>query len=131
MGATRAAAIATASKGNSHTAAPAAAVLWPDKEGLWKSAIPALQATMPGLLVFGSYDPDQRSGPAIWRNCAIAGFLPEIPREGTPIVYLPGVSRADLRAIESCPRPEEQTSELQSLMQRSSSVFVLQQEINR
>src|SRR3546814_9921125 len=53
IGATLASSIATASKGNTHTAAPAAAVLWPDKEGLWKSAIPALQATMPGLLVFG------------------------------------------------------------------------------
>src|SRR3546814_18782959 len=104
IGATLASSIATASKGNTHTAAPAAAVLWPDKEGLWKSAIPALQATMPGLLVFGSYDPDQRSGPAIWLKCAIAGLLPELPLEGTPLVYLPGVSRADFRAIESCPR---------------------------
>src|SRR3546814_15658053 len=68
---------------------------------------------MPGLLVFGSYDPDQRSGPAIWLKCAIAGLLPEIPLEGTPIVYLPGVSRADLRAIESCPRELQPLAELQ------------------
>src|SRR3546814_4780189 len=68
---------------------------------------------MPGLLVFGSYDPDQRSGPAIWLKCAIAGLLPEIPLEGTPIVYLPGVSSADLRALESCPRELQHLAELQ------------------
>lgn len=107
------AAIRAAAKGNTHTAAAAAAVLWPDKEGLWQSAIPALQAAMPGLLVFGSYDAGQRSGPAIWLKCAIAGLLPEVPLEGTPIVYLPGVSRADLRAIESCPRELQPLAELQ------------------
>src|SRR5690606_37940913 len=105
------AALRAAAKGNSHTAAPAAAVLWPDKEGLWQSAIPALQAAIPSLLVFGPYDPDRRCGPAIWLKCAIAGVLPEIHLEGTPIVYLPGVSRADLRAIESCPVELQQLAE--------------------
>lgn len=107
------AAIQAAAKGNTHTSTSAAAVLWPDKECLWQSAIPALQAAIPSLLVFGPYDPDQRSGPGIWLKCAIAGLLPEIPLEGTPIVYLPGVSRADLRAIESCPRELQPLAELQ------------------
>ena len=92
-----------AAKGNSHTAAPAAAVLWPDKEGQWQPALPALMALMPSLFVLGPYKPEQRSGPAIWLKCAIAGLLPEVLFDGVPVIYLPGVSRAELRAIESCP----------------------------
>lgn len=106
-------ALQAAAKGNTHTAAPAAAVLWPDKDGLWQSVIPALQAVMPNLLLYGSYNLEQRCGPAIWLKCAIAGLLPEVPFEGVPIVYLPGVSRADLRAIESCPRELQPLAELQ------------------
>ncbi len=68
---------------------------------------------MPGLLVLGSYDPDQRSGPAIWLKCAIAGLVPEVQFEGVPVIYLPGVSRAELRAIESCPRNLQPLAELQ------------------
>jgi hypothetical protein len=44
----------------------------------------------------------------------IAGTLPEskLP-EGTPISCLPGVSRADLRAVEECPRELQPLAELQ------------------
>lgn len=102
-----------AAKGNSHAAAPAAAVLWPDKEGQWQAALPALKALMPSLCQLGPYDPEQRSGPAIWLKCAIAGLIPEVQFDGVPVVYLPGVSRAELRAIESCPRDLQPLAELQ------------------
>lgn len=105
--------VQTAAKGNSHTASPAAAVLWPDKEGQWQAAIPALKKLMPNLFELGTYDPDQKRGPAIWLKCAIAGSLPEIKLSGVPVVYLPGVSRAELRAIESCPRDLQPLAELQ------------------
>jgi hypothetical protein len=98
---------------NGHTSAPVAAVLWPDKDGAWAHAIPRLQALLPGLLVFGPYAPALRQGPAIWLKCAIAGALPELGLRGVPIVYLPGVSRTDLRAIESCSRDLQPLAELQ------------------
>ncbi len=106
-------AVAAQAKGNSHTAAPAVAVLWPDKERQWEVALPALKQLLPGLLELGAYDPASRSGPAIWLKCAIAGVLPEVQFKGVPVVYLPGVSRAELRAIESCPRDLQPLAELQ------------------
>ena len=68
---------------------------------------------MPSLCTLGPHALDQRSGPAIWLKCAIAGLLPEVQLEGVPLVYLPGVSRAELRAIESCPRDLQPLAELQ------------------
>ncbi|WP_159880752.1 BREX-1 system phosphatase PglZ type B [Aquitalea denitrificans] len=106
-------ALMSVAEGNSHTAASAAAVLWPDKEGQWLAAIPALKKAMPGLCMLGDYDPELRRGPAIWLKCAIAGLLPEIQFDGVPVVYLPGVSRAELRDIESCPRELQPLAELQ------------------
>ncbi|MYZ53679.1 BREX-1 system phosphatase PglZ type B [Malikia spinosa] len=106
-------ALQSAAKGNSHTAAPAAAILWPDKEQQWQSALPALRELLPGLCILGAYDPERRSGPAVWLKCAIAGLLPEVQFDGVPVVYLPGVSRSELRAIESCPRDLQPLAELQ------------------
>ncbi len=106
-------AVTSAAKGNSHAAASAAAILWPDKDGHWQAALPALRKLLPGLCVLGPYEPEQRSGPAIWLKCAISGALTDIKLESVPVVYLPGVSRADLRAIESCPRDLQPLAELQ------------------
>lgn len=88
-------------------------ILWPDKERQWESAIPKLQAALPELLVLGSYDSTKRTGPAIWLRCAIARALPEISIAATPIIYLPGVGKQDLRAIEQCPAPLKPLAELQ------------------
>jgi hypothetical protein len=68
---------------------------------------------MPQLLTLGDFNLDARSGPAVWLKCAIAGVLPEVQFQGVPVVYLPGVSRAELRAIESCPRDLQPLAELQ------------------
>lgn len=106
-------ALRAVAKGNSHTAVTAAAVLWPDKERQWQSALPALKELLPGLCELGPYDPDTRTGPAVWLKCAIAGVVPEVQSQGVPVVYLPGVSRAELRAIESCPRDLQPLAELQ------------------
>ena len=113
LGASVVSALLSAAKGNSHTAATAAAVLWPDKERQWLAALPALKRLMPGLCELGEYDPGQRRGPAVWLKCVIAGSLPELQLEGIPVVYLPGISRAELRAIESCPRDLQPLAELQ------------------
>ncbi|MDM0108668.1 BREX-1 system phosphatase PglZ type B [Variovorax sp. J22R24] len=107
------AALTAASAGNSHAASPVAAVLWTDKERHWESLVQRLMSQMPQLLALGNYDPSRRTGPAIWLKCAIAGTLPEVQFQGVPVVYLPGVGRAELRAIESCPRDLQPLAELQ------------------
>ena len=106
-------ALRLAAAGNSQTADRTAAVLWPDKERQWSAALPKLKLLLPELLEFGPFDPASRSGSAVWLKCAIAGVLPEVQFQGVPIVYLPGVSRAELRAIESCPRDLQPLAELQ------------------
>ena len=90
-------------------------ILWPDRDRQWKTAIPVLQAELPELLILGDYDVENRIGPAIWLRCVIAGLAPDVslPEKQTPILYLPGVSRQDLRAIESCPDHLKPLAELQ------------------
>ena len=105
--------LAKAAAGNSHTAAAAAAVLWTDKDRQWERALARLRVAMPQLLTLGDFDTETRTGPAVWLKCAIAGVLPEVQFQGVPVVYLPGVSRAELRAIESCPRDLQPLAELQ------------------
>lgn len=103
-----------AASSNSQTSAAAVAVLWPDKDGHWQAALPQLAAYLPSLLVLGPFDPGRKSGPAIWLKCAVAGVLPDIDLGGQiPVICMPGVSRADLRAIEDCPRELQPLAELQ------------------
>ncbi|MCH5276197.1 MAG: BREX-1 system phosphatase PglZ type B [Desulfovibrionaceae bacterium] len=92
-----------------------ACILWPDRERQWEAVIPLIQTELPELLILGDYDPEKRTGPAIWLRCAIAGQTDDValPRDQTPIVYLPGVSRQDLRAVESCPAHLKPLAELQ------------------
>jgi hypothetical protein len=99
---------------NRNDQSPPAAVLWPDKERLWAPLLPALRGRLP-VLTLGEYDPPAFSGPAYWIRCALAGTLPglELPAEGTPILYLPGISRQEIRAVEDCPRALQPLAELQ------------------
>ena len=92
-----------------------ACILWPDRDRQWEAAIPVLQAELPELMILGDYAPQKGTGPAIWLRCVIAGQAPEVslPKNRTPILYLPGVSRQDLRAIESCPDQLKPLAELQ------------------
>ncbi len=82
-----------------------AAVLWTDEARLWEPLLPELRERLPGLLTLGPWQPALRQGPAYWLRCALAGALPEVPLQaGTlPLLYLPGVSRARLREVSSCP----------------------------
>lgn len=91
-----------------------AAILWTDAERNWDSAIPRLKQLMPELFTLGEYLPDDRQGPSIWLKCAVARALDTgLPAGVVPVIYLPGVSRADLRAIEDCPRDLQPLAELQ------------------
>jgi hypothetical protein len=77
-------------------------------------ALPALRLRLP-LLTLGDYNPDSRTGPAIYLRSTIAGVLDDKPPAGgsVPIIYLPGVSRQELRAVEECPKPLQLLAELQ------------------
>jgi len=76
-------------------------ILWPDGERQFESVLPQLRDAMPELLTLGAYDPALRSGPAIWLRCAIDGKIPELSFDGKiPVIYMPGVSRAQLRNVE-------------------------------
>ena len=85
--------------------APPAVIVWTDPKGQWRSLIPTLLASIPELLVYGDYDPDSRTGPAIWLRCMIDRALetPSLPEDTVPILYLPGIGRQQLRAGEECP----------------------------
>lgn len=100
---------------NSNVQAAPNVILWTDKLRQWESALPMLQAALPELIVLGNYAPERKTGPAIWIKCAVEGVLPdvELPAGRTPIVYLPGFERRDLRAIAACPDSLKPLAELQ------------------
>ena len=93
---------------------PPAAILWTDADRIWEAAVPQLAERLPELFVLGDYAPAERQGPSMWLKCAVAGKLgTQLPGGTVPILYLPGISRADLRAIETCPRELQPLAELQ------------------
>ncbi len=98
---------------NEKTQAPPAAVLWTDKECQWQAAIPLIKKYLPELIELGDYQPEQRIGPAVWIKCAIARKVAELPTNLTPIIYLPGIARKEMRAIELCPQYLLPLAELQ------------------
>ena len=100
------------------------------RTGQWEAVIPRLQRELPQLYALGDYWPENRTGLAIWLRCVLAGTVSPEPEnrseskvgdvppkhsvpENIPIFYLPGVSRQDLRAIESCPEYLKSLAELQ------------------
>jgi hypothetical protein len=90
-------------------------ILWTDKDKLWEKVIIHLKEEMPELLIYGSYNPASHIGPAIWIKVAIAGLITDytVPYGKIPIIYLPGISRQDLRAVEQCPNEIKPLAELQ------------------
>ncbi len=91
------------------------AVLWTDHDAQWRPIIARLRRLLPQLLTFGQYEPEHRNGPAIWLRSVIDRALPEVelPEGVTPIIYLPGVSRQELRAVQECPDSLKPLVELQ------------------
>jgi len=107
-----------------------ACILWPDRDRQWEAIIPRLQVEVADLFVLGDYNLEKRTGPAIWLRCVLAGEISiqngassvdgvkekQIcyrTAENIPIFYLPGVSRQDLRAVESCSDMLKPLAELQ------------------
>lgn len=108
-------AIGNAAVFNPEIQAAPACILWPDRDRQWEAVIPILQAELPELMILGDYAPDKRTGPAIWLRCLLSGRSENVslPLGQTPIFYLPGVSRQDLRAVENCPEHLKPLAELQ------------------
>ena len=79
-------------------------ILWIDSSRQWHPAIDVLKAALPELIELGDYSPEIRRGPAIWVRCIVDRALPlvGVPDSTPPILYLPGISRQDLRAGEEC-----------------------------
>ncbi len=92
-----------------------AVILWPDEKREWERLLPRMLLALPQLLTFGIYDPATRSGPAIWLRSVLAGKIPalSLPSDLVPVIYLPGVSRAALRACDDCPAALRPLAELQ------------------
>ena len=92
-----------------------AALLWTDADGQWRPLIPILSKVIQHLYVFGPYAPEQRQGPVIWLKCIVERTLPDAsPAPGViPILYLPNVSRQELRAGGDCPVDLQPMIELQ------------------
>ena len=105
----------TAARFNPNDVVHPYAVLWTDHDTQWQPIIAQLQRVLPQLLTFGDYKPEFRRGPAIWLRSVVDQALPEveIPEGTTPIVYLPGVSRQELRAVQECPASLKPLVELQ------------------
>ncbi len=106
--------IRSAARVNRSLMVPPAAILWTDVDRIWESTIPNMAKQLPELFVLGDYAPEKRQGPSIWLKCAVAGKLgTQLPGGTVPILYLPGTSRSDLRAIETCSRELQPLAELQ------------------
>jgi hypothetical protein len=95
--------------------APPVAVLWTDGDGQWAELVSRLRGELPYLFSLGEYDPERRTGPAIWLRCIVDRTLTDVwPKEAvTPVLYLPRVERQQLRAGGECPATLQPLVELQ------------------
>src|SRR5260370_32301528 len=89
------AAIQKAADYNRDDTVPPAAVLWTDEKREWERLLPRLRVLLPHFLVFGPFDQANRTGPAIWLRCVLAGPIHANPPATTslPINHFTRVSR--------------------------------------
>lgn len=105
--------LASAATYNRGDKAPPVAVLWPDPDRAWTSVIEALRGRLP-ILTLGDFVEADNSGPGIWIRCVFGGGLDvQRPSEMPWIVWLPGVARDDLRAVDNAPAHLRSLAELQ------------------
>jgi hypothetical protein len=100
----------TATAHNHATEVAPAALLWPDGDRKWASALPALRARLPHLWTLGDHNPAQNQGPAAWIKWRLGQLGPDDP---VPVLYLPGLRRLQFRSLEDFPDPERPLAELQ------------------
>lgn len=97
--------LAKAGKHNSNIMTPPKVVLWLDPEKQWESIIKLLKNDLPQLLVLGEYQPGEKQGPPIWLKCMVDRTLPDADwsQDAIPIIYLPGISKRELKNVEEVP----------------------------
>jgi len=106
-------AVERAARYNPEEYAPPSAVLWPDGAREWEPLLPIIAERLP-VLTLGTYDPANRTGSSYWVRSMLAGVLADkLPDDQVPIVYLPGVAKQDLRAVEDCPQELQPIASLQ------------------
>lgn len=90
------------------------AVIWTDPRSEWKPLIPLLRQQLPELLCLGDYEPEHQQGPSLWLRWVVDRSLPaeDVAAKQIPVIYLPGISRQELRAGEGCPWELEPLIEL-------------------
>jgi hypothetical protein len=90
-----------------------AALLWPDEAREWEP-LAQLVGRRLRLLTLGDFDAEERRGPAYWLRCVIDGsILLDDPDDAPLVVYLPGYSKGQLRAVEEAPAVIQPLAELQ------------------
>lgn len=96
------------------TLAPPVAILWSDRHEEWWEQVAVLRDRCT-VLTLGEHAPEERTGPAIWIRCMLGRTIEQdrLPPGVVPVVYLPGVGREDLRAVEDCPEALRPLAELQ------------------
>ena len=78
---------------NRHDLARPSVVIWPDGDRAWEPAMSTVQKFVPELLVLRSETNGSGGGPSTWLRYQLARHK----SEQTPVLYLPGVSRAAFR----------------------------------
>ena len=97
---------------NANAGVAPAALLWPDEGRQWSAAIDPLRGRLP-IVTLGEFDATACRGPAYWVRCVVAGTVTCAVPAGGLVVYLPGVARSELRAVESCAPELAPIAELQ------------------
>ena len=88
------------------------ALLWPDEARQWEPVVDRIAEHLP-IVTLGDFDQALKRGPAYWVRCVVAGTSPAGLGDGVPVVYLPGVGRGSVRAVDSCPPHLAPIAELQ------------------
>lgn len=100
-----------ASRYNSDDKTKPVAVLWADPGRLWQPIVAQLGDIL-NIATLGDFDQSKSIGPAIWIRSLLA-HMDQSPSKIPLVVYLPGVSRGDLRAVESSSATLRPLAELQ------------------
>jgi hypothetical protein len=86
------------------------AILWPDPSHIWAPVVTQLKRTGVTILTLGDFQEDELAGPALWVRSKLVDAV------GSPepvIIYMPGIQRVSMRALESCPSSLRPIAELQ------------------
>ena len=89
---------------------PPIAVLWPDPTQSWLAVVSHLQRGGTTVLTLGDFSEELSQGPALWIRSKLVSSN---SGDELPIVYLPGVDRASMWALEGCPPTLRPIAELQ------------------